>query len=98
MLVMLPGNEEGNHLYYNNNILYSSQWEIKAVVRSNNEHITYVNNSKSWTTRTYTLLDIRLLSLNLHTLILSNSKFSIIKYISDNNIFDTYLLFFLKRL
>ena len=30
--------------------------------------------SKSWTTRTYTLLDIRPLSLNLHTLILSNSK------------------------
>ena len=30
---------------------------------------TYLNNSKSWTTRTYTLLDIHPLSLNLHTLI-----------------------------
>ena len=40
--------------------------EIKAVVQSHNEEH---NNSKSLNTCTYTLLDIRPLSLNLHTLI-----------------------------
>ena len=63
----------------NNNILYSSQWEIKAVIQSHDEehfsvilsHETHAQtrNSKSWNTRTYTRLDIRPLSLNLHTLI-----------------------------
>ena len=58
----------------NNNILYSSQWEIKAVVRSYtlmyNKHLycTYLNNSKSWNGHMYSLLDIHPLSLNLHTL------------------------------
>ena len=50
----------------NNNVLYESQWEIKAIIRSHNEEH---NNSTSRTTRTYTLLDIRPLSLALHTLI-----------------------------
>ena len=44
-----------------------SRREIKAVVRSHQR--TYLNNYKSWNTRTYTLLDIRPLSLKLHTLI-----------------------------
>ena len=47
-----------------NNILYSSQREIKAVVRwHNEEHISIILCHE---TRTYTLLDIRSLSLNLH--------------------------------
>ena len=51
----------------NNNILYSSQREIKAVVRSHNEeHVSII---LSHETRTYTLLDICPFSLNLHTLI-----------------------------
>ena len=51
----------------NNNILYSSQRKIKAVIRSHNEgHISVI---LSHETCTYTLLDIRPLSLNLHTLI-----------------------------
>ena len=45
--------------------------EIKAVVQSHREEH---NNSKSLNTCTYTLLDIRPLSLNLHTLI-ANLKF-----------------------
>ena len=55
----------------NNNILYLSQREIKAVVRSHNEeHI----------------LDIRPLSLNLHILI-SNSKFPGIMFsLSNQNV------------
>ena len=58
----------------NNNILYSAQREIKAVVRSytltHNEewNCTYLNNSKSCNVYTYTFLDIRPRSLNLHTL------------------------------
>ena len=44
--------------------------EIKAVVQSHREEH---NNSKSLNTCTYTLLDIRPLSLNLHTLI-ENAK------------------------
>ena len=46
------------------NIPYSSQREIKAVVRSyaltHNEELnfTYLSNSKSWNTHTYTLSDI----------------------------------------
>ena len=52
----------------NNNRLYSSQWEIKACP-SIAQRKTYLNNYKSWTTRTYTLLGTRPLSLNLHTLI-----------------------------
>ena len=67
----------------NNNILYSSLWEIKAVVRSHNEEH---NNSKSLNTRTYTLLDIRPLSLNLHTL-LANPKFpGIMLSLSNQNV------------
>ena len=46
-------NNEWLAFYNNNNILYSSQREIKAVVRSHNEEH---NNSKSWNTRIYALL------------------------------------------
>ena len=56
----------------NNNILDSSLWEVKAVIRAHNEEH---NNSKSLNTRTYTLLDLHPCSLNLHTLI-ANPKFS----------------------
>ena len=59
----------------NNNILYSSQREIKAVVWSHNEeHISIIIKSWNTRTRTYTLLDIRPICLNLHTLI-ANPKF-----------------------
>ena len=58
----------------NNNLLDSSQQEIKAVVQfytlTHNEELncTYCNYSKSWNTHThtYTLLDIHPLSLSLH--------------------------------
>ena len=59
-----------NNSNNNNNILYSSQREIKAVVRSctltHNEELnfTYLNNSKSWNTYTYTLSDIHPLKLD----------------------------------
>ena len=76
-----------NNNSHNNKLFYSSLREIKAVVRSHNEEH---NNSKSWTTRTYTLLDIRPLSLNLHTLLLSYSKPKIIWNnafsVSDQNV------------
>ena len=58
----------------NNNMLCSSQREIKAVVRAytltHNEELncTFLNNWKSWNTHTYTLLDIHSLFLNGHTL------------------------------
>ena len=69
----------------NNNILYSSQREIKAVVRSHNEK-TYLSNSKSLNTRTYTLLDIRPLFLSLHTL-KANPKFpGIMLSLSNQNV------------
>ena len=51
----------------NNNIFYSSLRETKAVVRSHNEERNYLDHSKSLSTRTYTLLNIRPLSLNLQT-------------------------------
>ena len=53
-----------NNNYNNNNILYSSQREIKAVVRSHNqEHISIILSHETHAhTRTYTLLDIRPLS------------------------------------
>ena len=53
---------------------YSAQRKIKAVLGSytltHNEELncTYLNNSKSWNTHTYTLLDTHTLFLNLHTL------------------------------
>ena len=43
-LVMYTQGRENNN---NNNILYSSQREIKAVVRLHNEELNYLNNSKS---------------------------------------------------
>ena len=67
------------HITNNNNIFYSSQWEIKAVIQLHNKSL---NNSKSLNTRTYTLLDIRPLSLNLRTLI-ANPKFNIYYYINS---------------
>ena len=58
----------GNNI---NNILYSSQQEIKAVIQSHNEeHISIILSRE---THTYTLLDICPLSLSLHALI-SNPK------------------------
>ena len=39
----------------NKNILYSSQREIKAVVRSQNEEHNYLNNAKSLNTHIHTL-------------------------------------------
>ena len=51
----------------NNNILDPSEWEIKAVVQSHNKE--YISVILSHETRTYTLLDIHPLFLNLHTLI-----------------------------
>ena len=69
----------------NNNILYSSLREIKAVVRSHNEEL-YLNSSNSLNTRTYTLLVIRPLSLNLHTLT-ANPKFpGIMLSLSNQNV------------
>ena len=74
----------GKDKMYSNNtdILYSSQQEIKAVVRTytltHKEELncTYVNNSKPWNTHAHALLDIHAhalldihpLSPNLHTL------------------------------
>ena len=54
--------------FFHSNILYSSQWEIKAVVRSHNEeHISVILNHEPHA-HTH----------NLHTLILSYSKPKII--------------------
>ena len=55
----------------NNNILYSSQRKIKTVIRSHNEeHISVILSHETHAhIYIYTLLDIRRLSLNLHTLI-----------------------------
>ena len=68
----------------NNNILYSSQQGIKAVDRLHNEeHISII---LSHETHAQTLLDIRLLSLNLHTLT-ANPKFPEIKLsLSNQNV------------
>ena len=68
------------HITNNNNLFYSSQWEIKAVIQLHNKSL---NNSKSLNTRTYTLLDIRSLSLNLHTLT-ANQKLNIYYYTNIN--------------
>ena len=62
---------------YNNNILYSSQREIKAVVRSHNEEHS---NSKSWNTHIHTLR---------HTLPFSQSAYNNSKpKITWNNAFS----------
>ena len=67
----------------NNDILYSSQREFKAVVRSHNEeHISIILSQE---TRTYTLLDIRPLSLNLHTLIANPKLPEIMLSLSNQN-------------
>ena len=56
----------------NNNILYSSQREIKAVVRSytltHKEELNYTYLNKSHETQSRALLDIHPLSLSLRTL------------------------------
>ena len=70
----------------NNSILYSSQREIKAVIRSHNEeHISII---LSHETRTYTflLLDIRPLSLNLHTLTANPKLPGIMLSLSNQNV------------
>ena len=64
---------------YNNNILYSSQWEIKTVVQSHNKDQT---NSKSWNTSTY----IRPFSLNLRTLIANPKLPGIMLSLSNQNV------------
>ena len=69
----------------NNNILYSSQREIKDVVRSHNEeHISIILSSLN--TRTYTLLDIRPLFLSLHTLIANPNFPGIMLSVSNQNV------------
>ena len=68
----------------NNDILYSSQREIKAVVRSHNEERISVILSRE--TRMYTLLDICPLSLNLNTLTANPKLAGIMLSLSNRNV------------
>ena len=70
----------------NNNILYSSQREIKAVVRWHNEERISVILSHETHAYTLLLLDIRPLSLNLHTLIANPKLPGILLSLSDQNV------------
>ena len=73
-----------SYFHVSNNILYSSQREIKAVIRSHNaEHISI---TLSHEIHTYTLLNIRPLSLNLHTLIANPKLPGIMLSLSNQNV------------
>ena len=80
---MSPRNSGKEKFNNNNNILYSTQREIKAVVRSHNEEH---NNYKPWNTRTYTLLDKRPLSPSLCILIANPKLHGIMLSLSNQNV------------
>ena len=68
----------------NNNILYSSQLEIKAVIRSHNEeHISII---LSHETHAHTHFLTYALSLNLHTLIANPKLPEIMLFLSNQNV------------